>query len=215
MSRRRKLALCFAMMAAAATAVAIPLCAQEGGKQRPARDPVLGFLALSGNKASVQSFLKALQPGEGSRKSADRRLTLFVPDIEQIYQFGNRDGAVAFAGALPPGSKIQLMVREADSLKSFGDRASTLTFLETLASRDCVMELWILDLPGLARVGHHASVLRFVEGLPPGSSIHLFTNAREIQIHGDTAAVIAFLSAPKCRLEVRLDDPLLDVYLAR
>jgi hypothetical protein len=204
-----------AVAAAGVAALAIPLRAQDASREKPAREPALGFLGIAGGKASTLSFLRGLEGGEAGKEPGGRRLTLFLPDLDQLYLYGNKEGVVAFTKGLPEGSVVRVLVRDADRLKSFGDRASTLTFLEALASRRGVMEVWITDVPGLARVGQNAGVLRFVEGLPRNSSVHLFTSARELSLHGDTAGIQSFLATLKCRVEVRLDDPLLDLYLGK
>jgi len=204
-----------AVAAAGAAALAIPLRAQDASREKPAREPALGFLGIAGGTASTLSFLKGLEGGEAGKEPGGRRLTLFLPDLDQLYLYGNKDGVVAFTKSLPEGSVVRVLVRDAERIKNYGDRASTLTFLEALSSRRGVLELWIPDLPGLARVGQNAGVLRFVEALPRNSAVHLFTNAREISLHGDTAGLQSFLAALKCRVEVRLDDPLLDVYMGK
>ncbi|MCU0722771.1 MAG: hypothetical protein MUC63_04015 [Planctomycetes bacterium] len=199
---------------ALAVALAVPLVAQEGpARPASAPDPVLGYLGLVGDKESTQSFLRGLEGRKEQREAGARRLSLFLPDLEQIYLYGNKAGVVAFAKGLPEGSTVRVLVRDAERLRNFGDRASTMTFLEALASRRCTVDLWIPDLPGLAKNGQTAAALRFLEALPPGSSVSIFAKAKEIYLHGDSAGTLGFLSAIPCRVEVRIDDPLLDVYL--
>jgi hypothetical protein len=215
-ARRWKLAALLLAPAAVAFAagIAIPLAAQEGPRKAPPPDPVLGYIGLVGNKASTQAFLRTLGGvKEDDRGAGQGRLSLFLPDFEQVYLFGNKEGVVAFARGLPEGSTVRVLVQDAERLRNFGDRASTLALLEALAARHCMLDLWITDLPGLAKNGQNAAVLRFVECLPRGSSVQIFATAKEIYLHGDTAGLLGFLSALKVRVEVRVDDPLLDVYL--
>ncbi|GEM_PF-4241898 len=213
-SRRTfSIALIASVVAAVCTAAAcFTLQAQEGA---PAvGEPALGVLSSAGHKTGAVTFLEHLQKVRGPGEHPGGALSLYIPDPEQLYHYGDKKGVVTFLSHLPSGGGyVRLLVRDVERLERIAHKSQVLGFLDALSRRNAAMELLILDFRGLALAGRRAPLLGFLKKLPRYSSVHLYASPRDLTRYGDDADLLGFLDASPVPVEIHLDDPFLPAML--
>lgn len=180
----------------------------------PVYEPALGVLASTGHRTPAVTFLEHLGRSNPSEKAGGNGLSLFVPGPEQLLQYGDKHGVITFLNTMPKGAGVvQILVRDTGRLERVADKSQTAEFLKAVANRGGAVELFLVDLPGLARHGSRDSLIGFARRLPAGSLVHLYATPRQLSFHGDDADVLAFLDALRAPVEFHLDDPFLPALL--